>query len=145
MFKDRPLKLGTFCANLSSGAAITTIDGALKADWPSTIAVARAADAMEFEAQLPVARWRGFGGPSEFNEHSFETFTWAAGVTASTGYSCIVSTSHAVRDLHIDTVLFLAVARRSPCQDPPRTVFGLLPGACSRSRGSSHGCSRRGC
>lgn len=94
MFNERPLKLGTFCANLSGGAAITTIDGALRADWPSTSAVAAAADAMQFEAQLPVARWRGFGGPSEFNEHNFETYTWAAGISASTSYSCIVSTSH---------------------------------------------------
>lgn len=94
LLNDRPLKLGTFCANLSNGAAVTTIDGTLRATWADTMAVARVADAMEFEAQFSVGRWRGFGGPSEFNEHGFEPYTWAAGVSAATENSCVLSTSH---------------------------------------------------
>ena len=49
---------------------------------------------MEFEALVPVARWRGFGGANDPQGPGFETYTWAAGIAASTSKSGIVSTSH---------------------------------------------------
>ena len=94
LFNERKLRLGTFCSNLSGGTAVSTIDGTLEARWPETLEVAKLADAMEFEAQVPVARWKGFGGPTNFNSRGFETFTWAAAIGASTESSCIFSTSH---------------------------------------------------
>jgi hypothetical protein len=39
----------------------------------------RAADKAGFEALIPVARWEGFGGATNFNGATFETYTWAAG------------------------------------------------------------------
>ena len=62
LFGPRKLKLGTFSSNLSGGCAISKIDGVLKAEWPSTLALATMADEMEFEALVPVGRWKGFGG-----------------------------------------------------------------------------------
>ena len=50
LFNDRKLKLGTFCTNLDYGAAITTIEGTLRISWPATLALAKLADEMEFEA-----------------------------------------------------------------------------------------------
>ena len=47
-----------------------------------------------FEVLLPVARWKGYGGPTNFNNRTFETYNWAAAVSAVTDYSCIFSTSH---------------------------------------------------
>lgn len=72
LFGDNKLNLGTFCTNLEGGAAVTTIEGTLKADWPSTLKLAQIADAMEFEALVPVGRWRGFGGVTNFNGPGFE-------------------------------------------------------------------------
>jgi alkanesulfonate monooxygenase SsuD/methylene tetrahydromethanopterin reductase-like flavin-dependent oxidoreductase (luciferase family) len=94
LFNDRKLKLGTFGSNLGGGCAISTIDGTLVADWPSTLAVAKLADDMEFEALVPVGRWRGFGGVTNFNGPGFETYSWAAGIGALTRNSCVFSTSH---------------------------------------------------
>src|SRR6202158_2714186 len=94
LFNDRKLKLGTFSSNLSGGCAITTIDGVLKADWPSTLTLARLADEMQFEALVPVGRWKGFGGVTNFNGPGFECFSWAAGICASTQYPAIFSTAH---------------------------------------------------
>ena len=54
LFNDRKLKLGTFSTNLSGGCAISTIDGVLQADWRSTLSFAQMADAMAFEALVPV-------------------------------------------------------------------------------------------
>jgi alkanesulfonate monooxygenase SsuD/methylene tetrahydromethanopterin reductase-like flavin-dependent oxidoreductase (luciferase family) len=94
LFNDRKLRLGTFSSNLSHGCAISTIDGVLEADWPSTLALARLADEMEFEALVPVGRWKGFGGVTNFNGAGFESFTWASAISASTRYSSIFATSH---------------------------------------------------
>ena len=94
LYNDRKMKLATFCTNLSGGCAITTIDGVLEADWPSTLALAKLGDAMEFEALVPVGRWQGFGGKTNFNGAGFEAFSWAAGISASTKYPAIFATSH---------------------------------------------------
>jgi alkanesulfonate monooxygenase SsuD/methylene tetrahydromethanopterin reductase-like flavin-dependent oxidoreductase (luciferase family) len=88
------LKLGTFCSNLSHGCAISSIDGTLKADWPSTLALAQMGDEMGFEALVPVGRWKGFGGVTNFNNAGFECFTWAAGIGASVKGPSVFATSH---------------------------------------------------
>lgn len=94
VFNDRALKLGTFSSNLSGGCAISTVDGVLTADWASTTSLARMGDEMEFEALVPVGRWRGFGGETDFNGAGFESFTWAAGISALTEDAGLFVTSH---------------------------------------------------
>ena len=94
LYSDRKLRLGTFCSNLSGGCAISKIDGVLKADWPSTLALARMGDAMDFEALVPVGRWKGFGGNTDFNGRGYECYTWAAGIGALTKKSGVFATSH---------------------------------------------------
>jgi dimethylsulfone monooxygenase len=94
LYSDRKLKLGTFGSNLDRGCAISTIDGVLEINWPNTMTLAKLADEMEFEALVPVGRWKGFGGTTNFNGPGFECFSWAAGVGASTKNPAIFSTSH---------------------------------------------------
>lgn len=94
VMNDKALKLGTFSSNLSGGCAMTTIDGVLEADWASTKSLAQMGDAMNFEALVPVGRWRGFGGETDFNGAGFESFTWAAGIAASTERAGVFVTSH---------------------------------------------------
>jgi alkanesulfonate monooxygenase SsuD/methylene tetrahydromethanopterin reductase-like flavin-dependent oxidoreductase (luciferase family) len=94
LFNDRKLKLGTFCTNLSGGCTMSKAEGMLDADWASTTALAKMADAMEFEAIVPVGRWKGFGGETDFNGRGFECFTFAAGMAAQTKYSGVFATSH---------------------------------------------------
>ena len=94
LFNDRKLKLGTFCSNLSGGATMSSIDGVLQAHWPSTEAIARMADEMQLEAVVPVGRWKGFGGSTNFNGEGFECFTWAAAMGALTKHPAVFATSH---------------------------------------------------
>src|ERR1700674_264678 len=94
LVNDRKLKLGTFSSNLSGGCAITTIEGVLKADWPSTLTLARLADEMEFEALVPVGRWKGFGGVTNFKRAGFEPYPGAAAIGAATKYSAVFAASH---------------------------------------------------
>ena len=78
LFNDNKLKLGTFGTNVSNGCAITTVAERFVTTWPNTLAVAQEADRQGFEALVPVARWKGFGGETNFNGTNFETYTWAA-------------------------------------------------------------------
>jgi alkanesulfonate monooxygenase SsuD/methylene tetrahydromethanopterin reductase-like flavin-dependent oxidoreductase (luciferase family) len=94
IFGNRKLKLGTFCTNLSFGCTMSAIDGALEARWPDSLALARLADQLEFEALIPVGRWKGFGGKIDFNGAGFECFTWASAISASTRYPGVLATSH---------------------------------------------------
>jgi alkanesulfonate monooxygenase SsuD/methylene tetrahydromethanopterin reductase-like flavin-dependent oxidoreductase (luciferase family) len=66
----------------------------LRISWPSTLALAKLADEMEFEALVPVARWQGFGGATNPQGPGFEAYTWAAGVSALTENVGVISTSH---------------------------------------------------
>ena len=93
-FNGRKLKLGTFQTNLDSGCIMSGIEGRLDITWPNTVTLAKLADEMEFEALVPVARWRGFGGANDPQGPGFETYTWAAGIAASTAHCGVVSTSH---------------------------------------------------
>src|SRR5260370_9071555 len=78
------LKLGVFGLNVSSGCAMTSAADTLKIEWDESVRIARAAEAAGIEALVPGARWRGFGGATNFNHRSFETLTWAAGLAAAT-------------------------------------------------------------
>jgi len=92
-------KLGLFGLNVDNACAITTIDGVFRPTWPNVRTLTALADAAGFEALVPVARWRGFGGATNFNGACFETFTWAAGVGGATERAAVFATSH-VPTLH---------------------------------------------
>lgn len=94
VFGHRKLKLGTFQTNMDSGCVMSSLESRLKITWPNTRALARMADQMDFEAIVPVARWRGFGGANNPQGPGFETYTWAAGIGASTERAGVVATSH---------------------------------------------------
>ena len=77
------------------------------------------ADKAGFEALVPVARWKGFGGQTNFNGSCFETYTWAAAISAITDQISVLSTSH-VPTVHpilaakqaTTSIMFLTVGSR---------------------------------
>src|ERR1700733_11302915 len=92
LFNDNKLKPGLFGVNVSNGCAITTAAGHLEMTWPNTLDICRIADRHGYEALVPVARWRGFGGETNFNGNNFDTYTWAAGVAQATKQTCVLTT-----------------------------------------------------
>jgi FMNH2-dependent dimethyl sulfone monooxygenase len=94
LYNDQKLKLGVFAANCSYGVNISHAPTTYKVTWEHTSEIVKRADAMGFELALPVARWRGFGGTTDFNGESFETYTWAAGLAQATKNIMIAATSH---------------------------------------------------
>jgi alkanesulfonate monooxygenase SsuD/methylene tetrahydromethanopterin reductase-like flavin-dependent oxidoreductase (luciferase family) len=94
LFNDNRMKLGTFCTNCSGGTVASTAPGTLEITWPHVRALAQTSDRAGFEALVPVGRWKGFGGRTDFNGVSFEVYTWAAGLAEATSYSAVLATAH---------------------------------------------------
>ncbi len=88
------LKLGVFGMNCSLGCAITSAPEAHHIDWWRNAAIAAEIDQSGFELLVPIARWRGFGGATDYNGSNFETFTWGAGMAQATRNIGIMSTCH---------------------------------------------------
>jgi len=95
IFRPNRLKLGMMAFNCSNGSTVTTAPEAWPMTWADNVALAQIADRAGFEALLPVGRWKGYGGPSNFNNRTFESFTWAAGIGALTKQIAVLSTIHA--------------------------------------------------
>jgi FMNH2-dependent dimethyl sulfone monooxygenase len=95
IFNDNKLKLGTFCTNTIPNMSF--VPEMRMPTWENTLAAARLADEAGLEAIVPIARWKGYldEKPEHRSNIILETFTWAAGVAASTKYSAVFSTSHA--------------------------------------------------
>ena len=87
--------LGLFAPNCDGGMAITTAPERWRATWDNNRALARLADEVGLEFLLPVARWIGFGGRSEFQRNSLETLTWAEGVLSESKRLMAFGTIHA--------------------------------------------------
>jgi alkanesulfonate monooxygenase SsuD/methylene tetrahydromethanopterin reductase-like flavin-dependent oxidoreductase (luciferase family) len=94
LYSANRLKLGVFGLNVGKGCAMTTVPEALALDWPRNLALAQKADAAGFEALIPVGRYLGMGGPSNFNGDSYEVFCWAAGMAQGTRRSTVMATSN---------------------------------------------------
>lgn len=88
------LKLGIFGINISSGLALTLAEDRHRVTWPRMIEISQLCDEYGFEANVPVARWRGYGGLSDPQATNFETYTWAAGVAQATRQCAVLTTSH---------------------------------------------------
>jgi alkanesulfonate monooxygenase SsuD/methylene tetrahydromethanopterin reductase-like flavin-dependent oxidoreductase (luciferase family) len=93
IFNDNKLKLGTFSSNLSGGTLLSTLDGRATGAWDNTLAIARIADEMGFEAMVPVGRWLPIRGEME-HLAGLEAYTWAAAVGACTERAAVFATSH---------------------------------------------------
>jgi dimethylsulfone monooxygenase len=94
MFNDQKMKLGLFGTNCSHGLTMTHAPTTYRVTWEHTKEIAQRADELGFEALVPIARWRGFGGTTNFNGNCYETYTWAAGLAEATNNIAIFATSH---------------------------------------------------
>ncbi|MCV7419275.1 LLM class flavin-dependent oxidoreductase [Mycobacterium yunnanensis] len=91
---ENKLKLGTFATNVSYGLSISEAPTTYEVSWEHTRKLARQSDAMGLDMVVPVSRWRGFGGATNFNGESFDTYTWAAGLAQVTERIMVFATSH---------------------------------------------------
>jgi dimethylsulfone monooxygenase len=95
MYNANPLKIGLFGANCSSGRSATQVPERWQASWQDCLALARMAEARRIDFLLPIARWKGYGGATDFHGTTLETMTWAAGLLAATERITVFGTVHA--------------------------------------------------
>jgi len=95
MYNRNKLKIGIFGTNVSSGLSMTTVSERWTMTWEDNVAVAKIADECGIDFLLPVGRWKGYGGPIDFEGTTYETITWAAGLLAQTKRITVFGTVHA--------------------------------------------------
>ena len=89
------LKLGLFGANCSSGRAVTTVPERWSGSWPDCVRLAQMADRAGIEFMLPIGRWKGYGGSTDYQGATWETVAWACGLLAKTERLTVFGTVHA--------------------------------------------------
>jgi FMNH2-dependent dimethyl sulfone monooxygenase len=95
MYNENVLKIGLFGANCSSGRAVTMVPERWQASWRDNVALAQMADAAGIDFLLPIGRWKGYGGDTDYQGSTFETITWATGLLAKTQRITVFGTVHA--------------------------------------------------
>ena len=94
MFKTGHFKLGTFSSNCSSGMTVTKIPERWDASWDSNYKLGQLLDDAGIDFMLPIARWIGYGGETNFHGSVLETVTWATGLLATTKRISVIGTIH---------------------------------------------------
>jgi dimethylsulfone monooxygenase len=89
------LKIGLFGANCSSGRAVTKVPERWSGTWEDNLALARMADDAGIDFLLPIGRWKGYGGETDYQGATLETITWACGLLAATRRLTVFGTVHA--------------------------------------------------
>lgn len=87
-------KLGTFSSNCSGGLAVTKAPERWVNSWENNVKLAQLVDDAGLEFMLPIARWIGYGGETNFHGSVLETVTWATGLLALTKRINIFATVH---------------------------------------------------
>lgn len=95
LFNTNNMKLGVMAFNCSHGSTVTTANGTWPMTWQDNANLAQMIDRAGLEVLLPVGRWKGYGGETNFNNRTFESFTWASGISAITSYCTVFATVHA--------------------------------------------------
>jgi len=95
MYSGNALKIGLFGANCSSGRCVTTVPERWSGSWEDCLALARICDEQGIEFMLPVGRWKGYGGDTDYMGTTLETITWATGLLAKTQRLIVFGTVHA--------------------------------------------------
>lgn len=86
--------LGLFGPNCSSGICATTIPDRWANSWENNVRLAQMVDSAGLDFILPIARWVGFGGETNFNGDVLDPLTYAAGLLALTKNLHIMITLH---------------------------------------------------
>lgn len=94
MLETTNFRLGLFSSNCSGGLAVTTIPERWDASWDSNLRLAQLADSVGLEFMLPIARWIGYGGETNFHEGVLEPIPWATGIINHTKELSAFATLH---------------------------------------------------
>ena len=95
MHGGNKLQIGLFGANCSSGRAVTLVPERWSGSWPDNKKLALLADQAGIDFLLPIGRWKGYGGTTDYQGTTLETVTWASALLATTKRITVFGTVHA--------------------------------------------------
>ncbi len=87
-------KLGTFATNCSGGMTVSKVADRWESSWENNLKLAKLLDDAHIDFMLPIARWIGYGGETNFHYSVLETITWATALLASTKQLNVFATVH---------------------------------------------------
>lgn len=93
-YRKQPMMLGIFATNGSASVGINTVPSSYELTWDHSLAIAELADNIGFELFMPLSRWRGFGGVSNYAAETYEPLTYMAAVAAVTRRVMTIVTLH---------------------------------------------------
>jgi alkanesulfonate monooxygenase SsuD/methylene tetrahydromethanopterin reductase-like flavin-dependent oxidoreductase (luciferase family) len=94
MFGGNRFKLAVFGSNCSSGRAATKVPERWANSFAENVRLAQLAESVGIECMVPIGRWKGYGGETNFEGATFETITWACGLLAATKRLSVFGTVH---------------------------------------------------
>lgn len=94
-FGNNKYKFGLFAMNCAGGQTPSKAPERWRAQWKDIVTVAKLGDEVGVEFILPVSKWYGLGGESNFQKWSFETFSQSAALAALTERIGLFVTAHA--------------------------------------------------
>lgn len=106
----RHFQLGLFSPNCSSGLAVTKVPERWSGSWADNLALGKLADAVGIDFMLPIARWIGYGGQTNFHGSVLDPVAWQTGLLANTERIRIFATVHTAFNHPIVTAKQLATA-----------------------------------
>jgi FMNH2-dependent dimethyl sulfone monooxygenase len=86
--------LGTFSTNCSGGMTVSKLPERWRANWENNLKLGQMLDEAGIDFMLPIARWIGYGGETDFHGEVMETVTWATALLASTKRITVFATVH---------------------------------------------------
>ena len=95
MYNENTFKIGFFGPNCSSGRYCTMVPERWSGDWADCLRLAKMMDEGGIDFILPVGRWKGYGGDTDYQGSTYETITWATGLLAATKRLTVFGTVHA--------------------------------------------------
>ena len=86
--------LGTFASNCSGGMTPTKLAERWDSSWENNEKLGVLLDEAGIDFMLPIARWIGYGGETDFHGGVLETMTWATALLAKTKRITVFTTMH---------------------------------------------------
>lgn len=86
--------LATFSSNCSGGMTVSKLPDRWQATMENNLKLAKLLDDAGIDFMLPIARWIGYGGETDFHGTVLETMTWAATILAHTKKITAFATIH---------------------------------------------------
>ena len=88
------IKLGFFGTNTSGGSGLTQVPDRWDGSWADNVALARMAEDAGLDFLIPVARYRGYGGATNYQGSSIDPVSWTAAMLAITKTITVFTTVH---------------------------------------------------